>query len=170
MKLLIQSKTSIVQLLKFGNGYVISSPLYRVCNDLSMQRLKLIHGSKSGPGDQKRTVTDIMHMIHFVKKHQTNKRNIRIKWYEKDKKNERHLIYSVSLKRASSFRNNSDIWISDYWVKDQPNIMPHTLCPLEDPSWYQCHIVTIHTRLWLVILLFATQYSLYKIKNVDFDG
>ena len=67
MKLFIKSQTSIVQLLKFGNGYVLSTPLYRVCNDLSMQRLKLIHVSKSSPGDQKRTVTDIMHMIHFVK-------------------------------------------------------------------------------------------------------
>ena len=126
MKLFIKSKTSIVQPLKFGNGYVISTPLYRVCNDLSMQRLKLIHVSKSGPEDQKRTVTDIMHMIYFVKKHQTNKRKIRVKWYEKDKKNERHLLYSVSLKRASSFRNNSDIWISDYWVEDQPNIILST--------------------------------------------
>ena len=83
MKLFIKSQTSIVQPLKFGNGYVISTPLYRLCNDLSMQRLKLIHVSKSGPGDQKRTVTDIIHMIHFVKKHHTNKRKIRVKWYER---------------------------------------------------------------------------------------
>ena len=48
--------------IEVWDGYVISTPLYRVCNDLSMQRLKLIHVSKSG------TVTDIMHMIHFVKK------------------------------------------------------------------------------------------------------
>ena len=44
MKLPIQSHTSAVALLKFGNGWTISShTLYWVCDDLPMLELKLIH-------------------------------------------------------------------------------------------------------------------------------
>ena len=66
MKLLIKSQTSTVQPLKFGNGNVISPHYYRVCNDLAMQRLKLIYVSKRGPRDQKHTDSNIIRMRHFV--------------------------------------------------------------------------------------------------------
>ena len=42
MKLLIHSQTSMVQALKFGNGWVISSTCYQTCYCLSILWLKLI--------------------------------------------------------------------------------------------------------------------------------
>ena len=50
MKILIHSQTSTVQLLKFWNGYLISSHnLLITCDYLSILELKLIQVSKRGP-------------------------------------------------------------------------------------------------------------------------
>ena len=49
MKLLVHSQTKTGALLKFENGYVISSQTLYVCNYISILGLKLIHVTKMGP-------------------------------------------------------------------------------------------------------------------------
>ena len=49
MKLVIYSQTSMAQPLQFGNGTIISLPLYLVCKYLSLLGFKLIWDSKSVP-------------------------------------------------------------------------------------------------------------------------